>query len=66
MVALTGGELEDGRDVVGFQIRVVCEDLGAIGAGGEQLQNILDANTKPANGRTPAAHLGVNGNSVEL
>jgi hypothetical protein len=64
MIVLTSGELEDRRDVFVFQVRVVSENFLSRGAGRQKVEDILDTNAEAADARTPAAHVGIYGDSV--
>jgi hypothetical protein len=50
-------EFQNSGDVVGFQVRIVRKDLVARRTCGQQLQDILHANTETTNGRTTATNV---------
>src|SRR3989442_4129577 len=58
VIVLLGGEFQDCRDVVGFEIRIVRQDLVPRGAGSEEIEYVLHADAEATNARTAAAHIG--------
>jgi hypothetical protein len=46
--------LERRSDVPGFEQRIVLKDFFAAGTGGEQIQNVPNADTRAAQTRAPA------------
>jgi hypothetical protein len=48
MVALSRRIFKRGGNVAGLQQRIVGEDFLTVGAGGQQIEHVLDADTKPA------------------
>ena len=65
VIVLLGGELQNCRDVVGFEIRVVCQDLFARSSGGEEVEHVLDADAEAANARTAATDIRTHRDSVD-
>ena len=65
MIVLLGGELENGRDVIGFEVGIVGQYLFACGAGSKQVEYVLYADTKPTNGRSASAYVGTDGYPVK-
>lgn len=53
-------------DVLGFQIRIISENLRLGRAAGEHFQYILDPNAHPANARPAAALLGVESDAIKV
>jgi len=66
MIALAGGIFERRRNVSGLEKWIVLEDFFAARPGGQQIENVLHANTQPANAR-PSSTLGrIGGYAVHL
>jgi hypothetical protein len=65
VIVLLGRELQDRGDVLGFKVGIIRQDLFSRGAGGEQLEHVLHADTKTSNAGTAPAHVGIHGDSVE-
>ncbi len=65
MVQLARGVDQAGGNVVRFEVGVRGEDLRGRLAGGEQLEHVDDAHTKPANAGATAALLGIDRDSLE-
>jgi len=66
MIALLGGKLQGGGDVLSFQVRILCQDLIMTRSGCQQLEDILDAHPQPTDAGPPAALLGTDGDAVQL
>ena len=64
MIVLAGGEFEDGRNVVGFEVRVISQDLFASGAGREKVEHVLHTNAEPPNTGAATADTGSHRDSV--
>ena len=60
MVALPGRIFERRRDVLVFEQRTILENFLAVGAGGKQVENVLDANAKGPQAGTHATLVWVN------
>jgi hypothetical protein len=65
VIILLGRELQDRDDVLGFEIRIVRQDLFARGARSEQVEHVLDADTEPSNAWTAPANVGTHCDPVE-
>jgi hypothetical protein len=64
VIVLLGGELQDCGDIVGFEIRVVRQDLFPRRTRSEEIEHILHANAETANARTAATHIRIHRDSV--
>lgn len=64
MVVLSGGELQDSRDVLVLEVGVVGENLVSRGSSGEKVEHILDAHPHASDARPPSAHRRVNRDPV--
>lgn len=58
MIGAIGGEVETGLDVLAIDVGIVVEDLLNTGAGGEQLEDVANAQAHAANARLAAADAG--------
>lgn len=65
MIRLRRREFEHGANVLGLEVRKIGEDFSFANTRGEQVQHILDANTEPADARTTAALVGVDGDACK-
>lgn len=65
MIEMAASVGEARLDVLSFQIRHLVKHLLLRQPGGEQVENVDDADTHPPDARTPAALLGVNCDAVE-
>jgi hypothetical protein len=54
MIALPRRILERRDDVPGFEQRVILKNLFAAGTGGQQIQNVANADMQPAQAWAPA------------
>ena len=59
MVNATAGKREARLQVVALQVGHLVENLGGVQSGGEEVENVADANAHPANARAPSALLWV-------
>ncbi len=66
MIALAGGELEHGGDVLVLEIRIVGKNLGAARAGGQKVKDVPHADAQSANGRPPATHSRIDADAMQL
>jgi 5-methylcytosine-specific restriction endonuclease McrA len=55
MIILPRGELQHGRNVLGFEIGIVREDFVCGRTGSQQVEHVLDPDAKPANAWATAA-----------
>jgi hypothetical protein len=51
VIVLAGSKLQDGRDVFGFEVGIVGQDLFPSRASGQEIEHILHTNAKTANAR---------------
>jgi hypothetical protein len=58
-------ELQHGRDVFRLEIGMVDKDLFSRGAGRQEIEHVLHANSKTSNARTSAAYAGIHRDSVD-
>jgi hypothetical protein len=65
MIVLAGSKLQDGRDVFGFEVRIVGQDLFPRGASGQQIEYILHTNAKAANTRATTADVRSHCDSID-
>lgn len=65
MVEASRGEQQTGRDVVGFQVGKVFEDLLLRLARGQQFQDVDHANAHPANAGAAATLFGTDRDASE-
>jgi hypothetical protein len=66
MVRLHRREFERGPDVFRLQVGKISKDFLLRHLGGEQVEDVLDADAHPADTRTPAALVGVDRNAIEV
>ncbi len=66
MVALPRGVFEGGGNVALLQQRVVGENLSAVGAGGQQVEHVTDADAQVAQARPTPALTRIDGDPVGL
>jgi hypothetical protein len=64
VVQPAGSELERGSDIIGLKIRHLVRDLIGCQSGGEQIQDIGDADAHATDARSTAALLWIDGNAV--
>ena len=64
MVEPSGGELERGPQVFAFEIGHLGEDLVGGETGREELEDVSHPNAHAPNARSPAALLGIDGDTV--
>jgi hypothetical protein len=57
---------ERGRDVIGFEQRVIGENFLAAGTRGQQVEYVFDSAAKAAQARPPAAHGRIDCHSVQF
>jgi len=65
VIVLLRGELQDRGDVVGLEIGIVRQDLFAGGAGSQEIEHVLDADTQTANARTAATNVGTHRDALD-
>lgn len=56
MVILASGELQDRRDVLVLEVRVIGQDLVSRGARRKEVEHVLDAHPHASDARTSSAH----------
>lgn len=66
MVVLKRGELEHGRDVVGFEGGVVRENLVSSSPRREQIEHVLNPDAEAPNRRSATADLRIYGDAMEV
>jgi hypothetical protein len=64
MVSFGGGVVEAGGDVFGLEVGVVLEDFGFGDFGGEEVEDVFDADAHAANAGAASALVGVEGDAV--
>jgi len=64
VIVLARREFQDGRDVFGFEVRIIGQDLFPSRASGQEIEHILHTNAKAANARATAANVWTDRDSV--
>lgn len=65
MVGLGRGVGQAGSNVLGVQVRVVLQDLGLVGTGGEQGQNVGDPHPSAPHSGTTVHDIGIDRDAVQ-
>ena len=63
-IVLARREFQDGRDVFGFEVGIIGQDLFPSRASGQEIEHILHTNAKAANARATAANVWTDRDSV--
>src|SRR6266404_4875093 len=64
MIALSRRVFERGGNVSGFEQGVMFENFLAAGAGGQEVEHVVDADSQAPQARTPAALAGIDGDPM--
>src|SRR6187399_2634558 len=65
MIESAAGVAKRGFDVLGFEVRQFTEHLLMVEPRGEQVEDVDDPDSHPANAGTTSALFGVDGNAIE-